>query len=139
MNGCIFCAIIDGSAPSWTVYEDERAIAFMDINPATDGHTLIVPRRHVRDLWEIGEEEARHVMAVARRVAHRIHAALEPDGLNIIHATGWAAFQTVFHFHLHLVPRYQGDPIKLPWVPRPGDRSKIAEVAGRIRAADEPG
>lgn len=135
MDLCIFCAIVDGRAPSETVYEDEHAIAFMDINPVLDGHTLVIPRAHTPDLWNIDEDQARHVMAAAVRVAARIRTALKPDGINIMHATGVVAFQSVFHFHLHLIPRYVGDPIRLPFAPRPGDRSKIAETAGRIRAA----
>lgn len=135
MNNCIFCAIVEGRSPSETVYEDESCIAFMDINPALDGHTLVIPRAHTPDLWEIGEEDARNVMAAAVRVAANIRKALEPDGINIMHATGVVAFQSVFHFHLHLIPRWSGDPIRLPFVPRPGDRTKIAEIAEKIRAA----
>jgi histidine triad (HIT) family protein len=135
VGGCIFCAIVEGSAPSETVYADEHTVAFMDINPATDGHTLVIPRTHVRDLWEISETEAARVMEASVRVAALMQRALAPDGMNILHATGAVAFQSVFHFHLHLIPRYVGDPIRLPWVPRPGDRSKIAEMAGKIRAA----
>src|SRR5437879_3368875 len=119
MEGCIFCAIVSGQAPAHRVYEDEHAVAFMDINPATDGHTLVVPREHVRDLWDIGEERAEQLMAATVRVAARIRSALKPDGMNVMHATGAAAFQTVFHFHFHVIPRYFNDPIKLPWVPRP--------------------
>jgi histidine triad (HIT) family protein len=132
VDGCIFCAIADGSAPARRIYEDEHAIAFMDINPATDGHALVIPREHVRDLWEIDEPIAGRVMAASIRVAASMRKALEPDGINILHATGAAAFQTVFHFHLHLIPRYLGDPIKLPWVPRPGDRTKIDAIAEKI-------
>jgi histidine triad (HIT) family protein len=131
---CIFCAIVEGDAPSSTVYEDEHAIAFMDINPATEGHTLVIPRKHVADLWEIGEEEARNVMAAALRVATKIRSALSPDGLNIMHATGVVAFQSVFHFHLHLIPRYRTDSIRMPFVPRPGDRTQIANIAEKIRS-----
>jgi histidine triad (HIT) family protein len=133
--GCIFCSIIDGSAPSETVYADEHAVAFMDINPAGEGHTLVVPRAHSKDLWEIPDEDARNVMAAAVRVAAAIRTALKPDGVNIMHATGVAAFQSVFHFHLHVVPRWLGDPIRLPFVPRPGDRSAITSIAQRIRTA----
>ena len=132
---CLFCRIVAGEIPATRVDEDERTIAFMDINPALDGHTLVIPRAHVRDLWEIGENQARDVMAAAVRVAGSIRKALVPDGINIMHATGAVAFQSVFHFHLHLIPRYAGDPIKMPFVPRPGDRTKIAEIAERIRAA----
>jgi histidine triad (HIT) family protein len=135
VDGCIFCAIVAGKSPAHLIYEDENAIAFMDINPATDGHALVVPRTHVRDLWDVGETEAANVMTATVRLAERMKKALEPDGLNILHATGAAAFQTVFHFHLHLIPRYVGDPIRLPWVPRPGDRTRIAEMAGKIVAA----
>lgn len=135
MDDCIFCAIVARRAPGWIVYEDEHAVAFMDINPATEGHTLVVPRAHIRDLWEIGEEAAAEVMRAAVRVAGHIREALTPDGINLMHATGAAAFQTVFHFHLHLVPRTWKDPIKLPWVPRPGNRTIIAGIAERIRHA----
>ncbi len=135
MNNCIFCSIVEGRSASWTVYSDEHAIAFMDINPALDGHTLVIPRMHARDLWEIDEESARNVMAAAVRVAATIRKALSPDGINIMHATGAVAFQSVFHFHLHLIPRWSGDPLRLPFVPRPGDRTKIAEIAEKIRAA----
>lgn len=135
MDGCIFCAIVDGTGPAHTIYSDDDAIAFMDINPATDGHALVIPRTHVRDLWEIDEDEAARVMAATVRVAAQIRRALDPDGMNVLHATGSAAFQTVYHFHLHVIPRYFNDPIKLPWVPRPGDRTKIAEMAGKILAA----
>jgi histidine triad (HIT) family protein len=133
--GCIFCSIVDGSAPSETVYTDEHAVAFMDINPAGDGHTLVVPRSHSKDLWDIPEQDARNVMAAAVRVAAMVRAALSPDGVNIMHATGVAAFQSVFHFHLHVVPRWLGDPIRLPFVPRPGDRTAIAATAAKIRSA----
>ncbi len=135
MDGCIFCAIVEGRSPSANVYEDEHTIAFMDINPALDGHTLVIPRAHIRDLWEIGEDDAAKVMAASVRVAAQIRKALEPDGINIMHATGVVAFQSVFHFHLHLIPRYAGDPIKMPFVPRPGDRTKIAAIADKIRGA----
>lgn len=135
MNNCIFCAIVEGRSPSQTVYEDEHAIAFMDINPAMDGHTLVIPRTHTPDLWAIGEEDARNVMSAAVRVAANIKKALEPDGINIMHATGVVAFQSVFHFHLHLIPRWRGDPLRLPFVPRPGDRTRIAEIAEKIRTA----
>ncbi len=135
MNGCIFCAIADGSGPAFRVYEDQHSIAFLDINPAVEGHVLVVPKRHSTDLWEIPEDDAREVMAAATRVGAMIRAALQPDGLNIVHATGRAAFQSVFHFHLHLIPRRFGDPIRPPWSldQRAGDRSDLAQVAERIR------
>lgn len=109
-------------------------MAFMDINPATEGHVLVVTRAHVADLWEISEDEAQRVMTAAVRVAGMIRRALNPDGINLVHATGAVAFQTVFHFHVHLVPRTVGDAVKLPWIPRPGDPARIAEVAAAIGA-----
>lgn len=132
MDGCIFCAIAEGRAPGHRVYEDEHTVAFLDINPATDGHTLVVPRAHVADLWEIGEDLASAVMRSGVRVGAILRRALEPDGLNILQANGAAAFQTVFHFHLHLVPRYRGDRVHLPWQRTPGDRARLAEMAARI-------
>jgi histidine triad (HIT) family protein len=134
--GCVFCAIVEGRSPAWQVYADDAVIAFMDINPVTDGHTLVVPRAHVRDLWEIGQEEAARTMAAAVRVAAAIRRALAPDGLNLLHATGAAAMQTVFHFHLHLIPRYASDGIRLPFLRRPGDPARLAALADRIRAAE---
>ena len=135
MDGCIFCAIVAGTGPAHVIYEDTDVLAFMDINPATDGHALVIPRAHIRDLWEIGVDEASNVMAATVKIAAQIRRALSPDGMNVMHATGAAAFQTVYHFHLHVIPRYFNDPIKLPWVPRPGDRAKIAEVASKITAS----
>lgn len=139
MPDCIFCSIIEGKASSERIYEDDACVAFMDINPATDGHALVVPRAHTQDLWTIEEGQAQDVMRAALRVARLQRAALSPDGINIIHATGAAAFQTVFHFHLHVIPRYLGDSIRLPWMPRPGDRSKIATVAELVRRAATSG
>jgi len=131
-GGCVFCAIVEGDAPALRIYSDEHAIAFMDVNPATDGHALVIPRAHVRDLFEIDETRASQVIAATLKVAQKIRGALRPDGVNVMHATGAAAFQTVFHFHFHVIPRYSGDAIRLPWVPRPGDRSKITAIAETI-------
>ena len=130
---CLFCKIIAGEIPSTKVAEDERTIAFMDINPATRGHALVVPRRHAKDLMEIGPEDLAACSAMAQRVAARATEVLGADGINLVNATGAAAAQTVFHFHVHVVPRYEGDPIELPWVPTPGDPDEIAATAALIR------
>jgi len=132
-SDCIFCAIVEKRAPSETIYEDEHVIAFMDINPATDGHALVIPRAHVRDIWEIDQEEAAATMRAAVTVAEMIRSSLSPEGINMLHSTGAVAFQSVFHFHLHLVPRRRGDGIRLPWIPTPGDPERIAEVAALLR------
>ncbi len=130
---CVFCSIIEGKAPAEIIYEDEATVAFMDINPANPGHTLVVPRQHVRDVFDIDEETAAAVMRAAVRVARAIKAALQPDGVNLFQASGRAAFQSVFHFHIHIVPRWWDDRLKLPWRPTPGYPSAIQSAASRIR------
>jgi histidine triad (HIT) family protein len=107
----------------------------MDINPATPGHALVVPRAHSADLFEIPEEDLERTAQAAQRLARRMDAALDADGFNILHASRPAAWQTVFHFHLHVIPRYDDDPLELPYVPREGDPDEIAAVADRIRGA----
>jgi histidine triad (HIT) family protein len=130
---CPFCGIVAGSIPSETIDSDERTVAFMDINPATPGHALVVPREHSADLMEIGEEDLTATILASQRLAKRMKDVLGADGINLINACGAAAWQTVFHFHIHVVPRYEDDPLKLPWVPEPGDSDEIARVAERLR------
>lgn len=129
----MFCGIIAGSIPSQTIDSDDRTIAFMDINPATPGHALVVPRVHSADLLEISSEDLTATALAAQRLAQRMKDVLEADGINLINACGAAAWQTVFHFHIHVVPRYEDDPLKLPWVPAPGDSNEIAAVAAKLR------
>jgi histidine triad (HIT) family protein len=133
---CLFCGIVAGSIASETIDSDERTVAFMDINPATPGHALVVPREHSADLLEIGEEDLTATVLAAQRLARRMKDVLDADGINLINACGSAAWQTVFHFHIHVVPRYEDDPLKLPWVPEPGDSDEIAKVATRLRGED---
>jgi histidine triad (HIT) family protein len=130
---CLFCGIVAGTIPSETIDSDERTVAFMDINPATPGHALVVPREHSADLLEIGEEDLTATILASQRLAKRMKDVLEADGINLINSCGAAAWQTVFHFHIHVVPRYDDDPLKLPWVPEPGDSGEIASVAQRLR------
>jgi histidine triad (HIT) family protein len=130
---CIFCGIVAGDVPGQIVDSDERTVAFMDINPATRGHSLVVPRAHSADLLEISDEDLEAAMLAARRLSRRIKNTLDPAGINVLNACGAAAWQTVFHFHLHVIPRYEDDPLELPWVPGPGDADEIAAVAERIR------
>ena len=133
---CLFCGIVAGEVPGQIVDSDEHTVAFMDINPATRGHALVVPRRHSADLMEVSDEDLTHTMLAARRLARRIRDTLEPDGFNILNSCGSAAWQTVFHFHVHVIPRYADDPLKLPWVPGPGDADEIAAVAEQLRDED---
>src|SRR3954452_18973200 len=134
---CLFCGIVAGTIPSETIDSDERTVAFMDINPATAGHALVVPRQHSADLLEIGEDDLAATALAAQRLARRMKDVLGADGINLINACGAAAWQTVFHFHIHVVPRYEGDPLKLPWVPEAGDANEIAQVAKRLRGEDD--
>jgi histidine triad (HIT) family protein len=130
---CLFCGIVAGEVPGEIVDSDEHTVAFMDINPATRGHALVVPRQHSADLMEISDEDLERTMLAARRLAQRMREVLEADGINVLNACGPAAWQTVFHFHFHVIPRYDDDPLKLPWIPGPGDPAEIATVANRLR------
>ena len=126
---CLFCKIIAGDVPSTRIDEDSKTVAFMDINPATRGHALVVPRNHAADLLEIGDEDLAAVSAAAKRLAARAKERLGADGINLLNSCGSAAWQTVFHFHVHVIPRYDDDPLRLPWVPGPGDEDEIAAAA----------
>jgi histidine triad (HIT) family protein len=130
-DDCIFCKIVAGELPATRIDEDERTVAFMDIAPWTRGHALVVPKAHATDLGEIGQEDLAAVAAMARRIALRQKERLGAEGVNLLNAFGAAAWQTVFHFHLHVIPRYADDGMQLP--ARPGAGGGEAEV----RAAGE--
>ncbi len=132
---CLFCGIVAGDVPSQIVDSDEHTVSFMDISPATRGHALVVPREHSADLMEISDDDLERTMVAARRLARKMRAALEPDGFNFLNSCGPAAWQTVFHFHVHVIPRYEDDPLKLPWIPRGAEPEQIAAIADRIRDA----
>jgi histidine triad (HIT) family protein len=129
---CLFCKIVAGEIPATRVREDERTVAFMDINPATRGHLLVVPREHAADLLDISAEDLAACAAAARELAALVSDRLGADGVNLLNSCGRAAWQTVFHFHLHVIPRYEGDPLRLPWTPEPGDRDAIAATAAEL-------
>jgi histidine triad (HIT) family protein len=131
-DDCIFCKIIAGELPAHIVDEDERTIAFMDIAPATRGHALVVPRTHSADLLSVDAEDLRAVAVASRRLAARVKERLRADGVNLINSCGAAAWQTVYHFHVHVVPRYVDDPLRLPWVPQQGDPDQIASTAQEL-------
>jgi histidine triad (HIT) family protein len=132
MADCLFCKIVAGEIPSTRVDEDERTVAFMDINPATRGHVLVVPREHSADLLEIAAVDLQACALAAQRIAARLRDRLGADGVNLINSCGQVAWQTVFHFHVHVIPRYAGDPLRLPWTPAPGDREEIAAAAQEL-------
>jgi histidine triad (HIT) family protein len=133
-NDCIFCAIVAGEAPAQIVDSDDRTVAFLDINPATRGHSLVIPRTHAVDIFELSEEDLHATATAAQRLAQRMRETIKPDGVNVLNAAGRAAWQSVFHFHFHVIPRYEGDPLQLPWRPGPVAPSVLAEVAGEIRS-----
>jgi histidine triad (HIT) family protein len=132
---CIFCKIVAGEAPATIVDEDERTVAFMDIAPGTRGHLLVVPRAHSADLLAIEEEDLRAVADASQRLARRIKERLGADGVNLVNSCGAAAWQTVFHFHMHVIPRYTDDPLRLPWTPAPGDAEEIAATAKELQGS----
>jgi histidine triad (HIT) family protein len=131
---CLFCGIVAGEVPAEIVDSDEDTVAFLDINPATRGHALVVPREHSRDLMDVSDSDLQSTMLAARRLARRMDETLRPDGFNLLNSCRPAAWQTVFHFHVHVVPRYDDDPLELPWKPEPGDPEEIRAVAGELRA-----
>ncbi len=131
---CIFCKIVAGELPATIIAEDERTISFMDIQPASRGHALVIPRAHAADVHEIDPQDLAAVAQAAQRLAAKMVTTLGADGVNLLNSSGRAAWQTVFHFHMHVIPRYEGDPLRLPWVPASGDMDAItaagAELAG---------
>ena len=133
---CVLCDIVNRTA-TWHEYvaETDRAVAVMDANPAASGHTLVVPKHHAQDIWDLSSEDGSAVWDLARRVAHAIRDGLQPEGLTLFQTNGVAGWQSVFHFHIHLVPRWEGDGLTSPWREVPGERREIAAAAERLRKA----
>ena len=129
---CVLCGIVSGEIPSTTVARSERAMAFMDINPVTPGHTLVVPRSHATDLLDVAADDLAACIQLAQQIAGRAKARLAADGVNLLNCSGKAAWQTVFHFHIHVIPRYENDPgkdrIGLPWEAVPSDLGEIERI-----------
>jgi histidine triad (HIT) family protein len=130
---CIFCKIVAGELPAEKVDEDEHTVAFMDVNPWTRGHALVIPRNHTPDLYEIEDDDLLHTAVAARRLARRMRERIGCDGINVLNAAEPAAWQTVFHFHLHVIPRYHDDPLELPTRPRQAEADELASVADELR------
>jgi histidine triad (HIT) family protein len=125
---------VQGTEPAEVIDEDEATVSFLDIAPFTRGHTLVIPRAHTEDLWSADEETAAAVMRSAHRVAALLQDRLRPDGLNLLQATRQIAFQTVFHLHVHVIPRYRDDTVAVPaWPKDLRSREELAEVAACIR------
>ena len=132
-DDCIFCSIVAGDAPATIVDEDEHTVAFMDIHPWTPGHALVIPREHHKNLYEIDDETLCQVMTAAKRLSLKVRDALDADGVNLLNSAERAAWQTVFHFHVHVIPRYEDDPLELPVRPEEGDPDEIKEIAEKLR------
>ena len=131
MDDCLFCKIVAGELPSTRVHSDDRVIAIMDIFPATRGHVLVIPRAHASDLHDVSEADLAAVAVVTKRLAGRAVRGLHADGVTILQSNGAAAWQTVFHYHVHVIPRYAGDPLVLPWRPAsaPADPAELADIS----------
>ena len=130
---CLFCKIAAGELGAEIVQEDEHTVAFMDINPWTRGHALVIPRRHSRNLYEIEDEDLHQAAAAAKRLALRMRDVLGCDGINLINSCEPAAWQTVFHFHIHVIPRYDDDPLQLPTRPQEADKGELSKVGAELR------
>ena len=130
---CIFCKVIAGELPGEIVDSDERTITVMDINPATRGHVVVIPREHAADLAAVSDEDLVATMHSVRRMVDRMRATIEPAGFNVLNNTGRAAWQSIFHFHVHVIPRYEDDPLQLPWLPEPAAPDELAAVASELR------
>lgn len=132
-ENCLFCGIVAGTIPSQQIASTDQALAFMDINPATRGHLLVLPRTHSADLREADPEDLIAATLLAQSLVSRVIDRLDADGANLLSCIGAAAWQSVFHTHLHVIPRYKGDPLQLPWHPRPDDPDAIASTADILR------
>jgi histidine triad (HIT) family protein len=134
MTDCVFCKLRDGQIPSMKIFEDDMTITFMDINPINSGHCLVITKAHAANLYDADVTDLQAAMATAQRVAVAIRDGLKPDGLNMLQANGPAAFQSVPHFHLHLIPRWNNDGKGFDWKLVPGNREQIMKVGERLRA-----
>jgi histidine triad (HIT) family protein len=130
---CIFCAIVAGTTPSFRVAGSDLAYAFLDINPATDGHTLVIPKAHATDIWDLDPEDGRATWTLAQDVAHLLRDRMRADGMTLAQANGRAGWQHVFHVHIHVIPRWEGDGLIQPWHMTPGDPARLAAIADRLK------
>ena len=130
---CIFCKIITGEIPSFKIYEDDATYAFMDINPAHDGHALVIPKEHAKDLHAVSEEAIAKTVVAAKKIAAAVEKSVRPGGINLVQCNGEAAGQSVFHFHVHVLPRREGDELKMNWGLKPGDMDAIGKLAEKIK------
>jgi len=135
IEDCIFCKILRGEIPSFKIFEDDQTFAFMDINPLNDGHALIIPKFHSENLYATPDEWFGPTMSTVRRVATAVNSVVQPEGINLLQANGPGAMQSVFHLHIHVIPRYADDGAMMNWGINPGDMEAIGELGKKIAAA----
>ncbi|MCI5529511.1 MAG: HIT family protein [Blautia sp.] len=133
MENCIFCKIANGEIPSATLYEDEDFRVILDLGPASKGHALILPKTHAANIYEISDEMAAKAMVLAKKMASKLTEVLNCDGFNIVQNNGEAAGQTVFHFHMHLIPRYKNDGVGIQWKPGTLTDEVKAEILEKVK------
>jgi histidine triad (HIT) family protein len=131
---CIFCKIVAGEIPSHKIGEDDKTLAFMDINPWTKGHALVIPKEHSRNIYDADPEDLAAAHKSAQRVAQRMRERLNCEGINVLQSSEPVAMQTVFHTHVHVIPRYSDDGLRLPAHPQPAEHEELAELAEQLRA-----
>ena len=134
---CIFCKIIRGEIPSFKLYEDDLTYAFMDINPLNDGHALVIPKYHAENIYATPDEWFGPTMSTVRRIASAVNKVVQPEGINLLQANGPGAKQSVFHLHMHVIPRYADDGAGMNWEMKHGDMDAIGKLAKQIIAALE--
>lgn len=132
-DNCIFCKIAAGEIPSYTIYEDNDFKAFMDISPASKGHTILIPKEHADNLFELNETVASKLLPVAARIAKALKAELHCEGLNLLQNNGEIAGQTVFHFHMHIIPRYKVDKVVVKWVEDKYEGEPLDQLSDKIK------
>lgn len=137
IEDCIFCKILRGEIPSFKVFEDDKTFAFMDINPVNEGHALVIPKFHAENLYATPDEWFGPTLSTVRRVAAAVNAVVQPEGINLLQANGPGAKQSVFHLHMHIIPRSATDGATMNWDLVPGDMDAIGELAKKITAAIE--
>ncbi len=133
-TNCIFCKIANGDIPSSTIYEDDFFRVILDLSPATKGHALILPKQHMANIFEMDDATAEKVFVLAKRIAKAMKSALNCDGLNIVQNNGEVAGQTVFHFHMHIIPRYDNDGQHITWIPGTSEAEEREAIANQIKS-----
>lgn len=137
MADCVFCSIVADDSPAHRVYEDESTLAFLDIEPAARGHTLVIPKAHCEGITDLQEELAGELFQTVQRVATVLESAYDPDGISIVQANGRAAGQEILHAHVHVIARYEDDDVTVRWEPRERDQASQQETADALRAASD--